>query len=181
MERLTIHEMIKNALHAEDVELINVPVEGSPIALLRIKHMPEYAFVMWVSEKTSTYSQMVFCLPDHGYSDRYPVVCACCRSEQYGITPPEGKILSLVGEDDWQKGCAQAFKNALVETALANGITTLFMRRAKAWSRHYGNVHGLDIVEASEFEKAMTELYGCKLIREAMRFIDFHASRGLSE
>lgn len=174
-EKLTIHEVVRQIESITGVELIDVPVEGDAITLLRTRSMPEYAFVMWVHRNTSTLSQMVFRAPSH---DRYPVVCACCPSAIYGMQSPTE---DAVERDKWEKEMASRFKQALISTCQACGVKTLFMRRAEAWSRQYGNTEGLAIVEASKHRDAMYELYGRKIVSDALQFIDYSSSQGLND
>ncbi|MDP3995568.1 MAG: hypothetical protein Q8P78_03050 [bacterium] len=173
---IRIHDALKQAEFAANVELIDVPVEGAAIALLRTKEMPEFAFVMWVDVKTSTLSQMVFFMHDHGTSAHYPVVCACCSSERYGLkSPTEDKE----GEVAWETVLAAKFKAALAGACRANGVTTIFMRHANSWRKHYGDAEGLIVVEALWHRDAFLNLYGRKVVRDALQFIDYSSSKGL--
>ncbi len=170
--RLSIHEVIKTAVHVEDVELIDVPVDGEPITLLRNKAMSAFAFVMWVSEMTGTRTQMQFNLPNDATSGYYPVVCACCSSELHGLKGPNSET-----EKDaykaWEEEKRAMFKGAVEATCKAQGINTLFMRHAHVWEKRYGRIDGIQFVEAREFVEAMTELYSRQTIREGFRFFHF--------
>jgi hypothetical protein len=171
-KNLSLHEVIRQAKFVGNVEIIDVPVEGSPIALLRVKVMPEFAFVLWVTERTSTWSQLVFRMPWNGNSAGYPVVCACCPSEAYGLEVPGMDIGSISKEK------APVFKSALVNTAQMHGIHTLFMRNASSWNEHYGDAQGLSIKEAEDHRDAYGEWYGCRVIKEALQFMH-RCSEGL--
>jgi hypothetical protein len=174
--RLSIHEVVKTAIHAEDVELIDVPVEGEAVTLLRNKTMPEYAFVMWVSQETGTSTQMSFNLPNDEKSDYYPVVCACCRSEVFGVKGGPQILTNSKEERDardaWEEPKRVAFKAAIESTCQANGISTLFMRKAHQWEKRYGCIDGVQCAEAGRFMDDMTLLYGRQIIRQGLRFFD---------
>lgn len=171
---MSIHEAVSQCKEAGNVELIDIPVGGDPIVLLRTKEMPEFAFVMWVDKHSGTFSQMAFEGSEHGRDYRYLVVCACCGSETYGLECPKGR-----DEKEWEKEMAVPFKQAIVKTCREKGISVLFMRRADSWSDHYGDVKGLEVVEAMKHKDAMCELYGRKVVREVLQFIDMDKSRGM--
>jgi hypothetical protein len=154
---------------------IEVPLPGDSILLLRVRKMPEFAFVMWRCINTTTASQMAFKMPNGDESNWYPVVCACCPSETSGLNPPKGDAEEL----EWKVKMAEEFKRAMIDTCRENGVTTIFMRRASAWSECYGDVDGLEIVEAASHFQAFTYLYGRKVVEDSLQFIH-PSSRGLN-
>lgn len=166
---------IERTIFAEQLELIPLDREGQRIELLRLKSMPELAFVMWSNEGQGTYTQLRFKLQDGGVSGHYTVVCACCGSEWYGLEYPDKEAKHDAPEVvAWRQDKAVEFKEVLVKTCKENGISVLFFRRASAWEKHYGITEGLEIVEAGEDKviQAYLELYGKKRVYEAFRFID---------
>jgi hypothetical protein len=194
---------------SDKVELIDLPVTGISLCLLRPRLTPEFAFVMWVDRDSGTYSQMVLRNTgtgkhaDEAWHSRqaYLVVCACCGVETYGFdfspfesNKPEYKDSESYKREwkKWQaseegqayaskeKQLAEAFKKAIVESCQKNGITTIFMRRAEAWNNHYGKAENLAVVESADgINNAMLELYGRKVIEKALSFIDSDRSSGL--
>jgi hypothetical protein len=150
-----------------NVELVDVPTEGEHIVLFRVKELPAYAFPMWVSHRSSTAAWMAFRLGDRDSTRAYPIVCACCPSEEYGLTAPKGDD----EREEWLKGKAAQFKKSLVDACRANGITTLFMRRAAEWKPHYGDTEGLQIVEAKGFSSTLLEEHGRRVVRESFQFL----------
>ena len=95
MEITDIRETIKSVLYAEDVELIEVPVKGEDAVFLRVKTLPEFAFVLHAGGHHSTKWHLNFVMPDDisngwmkGVSHGYYVVCLCqscedCSSSWY--------------------------------------------------------------------------------------------------
>lgn len=184
-EKKTIHEAIRAARFTENVELIDVPTRGEGIVLLRSREMPLCAFVMWKQIDTTTLSQMVLASNvDQGGADRriesrYSVVCACCASERYGIEEPGG--LSEKEQEKWFRKMAGEFRDQLVRVALENGIRVVFMRRASAWGKHYGDTGGLMVVEACYHLPLLFAMYPRELIKRELRFIDYRRSGGLED
>ena len=172
MYKMSINEGVRQA-KTENVELIEVPVPGDSITLLRAKEMPEYAFVLWTSRKTSTMSQLFL----HDVDQKFTVTCACCDSETYGLTPPEKEEEHL----KWKNQMIEQFRNALTYTAFSNGIHTLFMRKAGSWNDHYGQVSGLRIVEAYEHIPSYKEFYNKDDAKRHLSFIDYDQSEGLDD
>ena len=170
--KVAIHEVIQQAMSADNIELIDVPVPGEPIVLLRVKTMPEFAFVVWVKQSTSTLYQMRFKLKSGGLSSSYyPIVCACCSSEMHGLKCPFDESQEQEREA-WKKELAERFRRVIVDTCQSNGIKAIFMRRADQWRRRYGNTNGLKIVEGKNYEHAYQYLYGRRVISQALEFID---------
>ena len=170
--RDSIHRVVRCAEFAEDVELIDIHVAGSAFVLLRSKKMPEFAFMLWTTEPTTTRSQMSFRYGSGRRSFDYSVVCACCASELRNQTAPSESV------EEWKKAEAEKFKSALCGACCQNSVTTVFMRRAQSWKEGYGVIAGVEIVEASEYRQACGELYGRRTIAESFRFIH-EDSRGL--
>ena len=176
-----IQAALKVAKHAENVEVIELALEGDQRVLVRSKNMPEFAFLLWSDHRPSTHSWLGLDLPDTPYENSsYPVVCACCDTEIYGVTKPGN-----VGDDrnsdvykEWSSGLGQAFKHVLSETCKKNGITTIFMRRASSW--YHGELDNIKIVEAMNYQEAILELYGRQVIRVNTKFISQSTSRGMS-
>ena len=177
MKKKSIHEMVESVTN---IELIDVPIKGDSIVLLRTKEMPEFAFVMWVQRNTSTLSQMVFQVPNERGS-QYPVVCACCASEQYGLEPPVSQTEDNEQWKKWAENLAMKFGESIASVCHSNGVHTIFMRRAKSWNGHYGDVDGLQVIEAKDHRNALLELHGRKIVRDALCFIDFSSSCGLGD
>lgn len=177
--RSPIHSVIRCAEFAEDVELIDIHVAGNDFVLLRSKKMPEFAFMLWTTELTTTMSQMSFRYSGGRRSFDYSVVCACCPSELKNQKKPSEVEKEC---EEWKKAEAMKFKEALLEACRQNSITKVFMRCAGFWNGHYGNIAGVVIVEASEYWKTYNEtygeFYGRRTIRESLRFIH-EASKGL--
>ncbi len=178
---ISIQAALKVAKHAENVEVIELALEGDQRVLVRSKAMPEFAFLVWSDHQSSTHSWLGLDLPDTSYENSsYQVVCACCGTHTYGVSKPGD-----VGESDsegykeWSNGLGQVFKCVLQETCKKNGITTIFMRRASSW--HYGELDGIKIVEASGHQNAMLDLYGRQVIQANTEFISRRTSRGMFE
>lgn len=171
--RPSIEEAICQTENTENVEIIEVPFPGDRRVLLRVKEMPEFAFFIWADKFYVSHSDIVFRMPNDGQSKHYVVLCAFCSSEIYGLDPAvwESRLHEMQPK----------FREAVLETCRKYGITTVFMCDAGMWTHHYGDVEGLQIVEASEHKKAMQELYGRKHIREALRFIDYDHSRRMGD
>lgn len=159
-----IHKTVKQSLFSATIELIDVPVQGEPIVLLRAQEMPEYAFVMWAENHHSTADQMAFKMPGNHSSNLFTVVCACCEASWSEKTPEQ------------EKACAVNFQEALKKTCNAYNIHTIFMRRARAWEE---NPKGLRIIETDKYLDALLDDYGRKIIRTSLQFIDYYSSRGL--
>jgi len=177
--RVTIQAALKVAKHAENVEVIELALEGYQRVLVRSKAMPEFAFLVWSDYRGSTYSWLGLDLP--GTSDRYSsyqVLCACCGTHVYGVSKPEdvGEIDSD-GYNEWSNGLGQVFKSTLEETCKKNGITTIFMRRASNW--HYSKFDGINIVEAWAHQNAMMFQYGRQVVQANTEFISRITSRGM--
>lgn len=177
--RSPIHQVVRCALFAEDVELIDVQTTGDALVLLRSKKMPEFAFVLWTTRLTTTQAQMSFRYAGERRSFDYSVVCACCPSEGYGKqVPPEYLEYSEERKKEWMTAERGSFKAAVQEACRAGAIQTVFLRRADGWRKHYGDLAGVEVAEAREHVQACCELYGRRTIREALRFIHEN-SRGL--
>lgn len=157
---MTITEAIAASKYAKDVEIIFLHERWQgKIVLIRIKSMPQFAFVMrsQSGEGGGTASQMAIRLcggsSGQAHSDWFEVVCACCQRNN----------------------------DLLYEMAMLcplYGINTLFMRRADTDESQYRD-RGINLVEAQNHVRAMEDLYGKKLVKEAFEFIDYLNSRAL--
>ena len=172
----TLQALVPNVVGSEDLELIMMPVEtGFDIFLLHSKSMPGFAFMMWDDLITSTYSQMVLIGKNGNRSVKFAVVCACCPSETYGVERPEGTEEEL---RTWKEQLAAMFGAALRGVCAANGIHTIFMRRADSFGRHYGDNHGLRIVEVEDHAATLHPFYPADYVERRLSFIDYRSSRG---
>ena len=176
---LPIQEALKIAKHTENVEVIELPLEGDQRVLVRSKLIPEFAFMVWTDHQGSTYSWLGLDLPDeHSGNSSYQLVCACCNTETYGVTKP-----SDVGEpksdshQKWLADLGQKFRTVLEETCKKHGITTVFMRRVDKWD--YGEVEGVRFAEAMCYQEVMLDLYGRIPVKNATQFISQTTSRGM--
>lgn len=176
---ISIQAALKVAKHAENVEVIELALEGHQRVLVRSKAMPEFAFLVWADHQSSTYSWLGLDLPNgEDKNSSYQVVCACCGTHIYGVSKP-GDISGSEGEEEWSNGLGQVFKHVLEETCKKNGVTTIFMRRASNWQ--YEKLDGIKIVEASGHQNAMLDLYGRQVIQANTKFISRKTSRGMFE
>ncbi|MEK9155256.1 MAG: hypothetical protein AAB839_01265 [Patescibacteria group bacterium] len=174
--RESIHRVVRCAVFAEDVELIDIPTTGDALVLLRSKKMPEFAFVLWTTRLTTTRAQMSFRYSGERRSFNYSVVCACCPSEGYGKQIPSER--SEERKKEWAAAEKKSFGAAMQEVCRVNAIRTIFMRRADSWRDRYGDLVDVEVVEACNHAEAYGELYGRRTVREALRFIHEH-SQGL--
>lgn len=170
--KVSLHEAVKHLTVHSDVEVIDVPVEGHKICLLRSPIMPEYAFVMWTIHSTGTASRIKLFSPTGSYS----VVCACCPSECYGVTSP---TCEEPGQWKWKQEMAMKFKISLLTVCVNHGIKMLFMRNATSWNQKYGKMPNLAFCEAADHIEALAEDYGRKHIRKAYNFINYRFSPGM--
>jgi hypothetical protein len=129
---------------------------------------------MWFDISTSTRSQIAFNWGVEGISPCFPVVCACCPSELYGLS-----INRKESSAKQTRKLRAAFSKSLDEKCRTHGIHSIFMRKASVWSSRYEEVKGLEIINAREFRKTMTEHYNPKMLQASFRFIDFRNSMGL--
>lgn len=173
--RPSVPEVLRQAAGAENMEIFDVPVACKPIVLLRAKEMPDCAFVVWSANRSSTASQIAFHLTAGGVSEHYSVVCACCRSEVYGLKPPQDPIMGITVAL-W---LTQQFSEAIADTCRANGITTVFMRKAGCWTERYGDMEGIAVVEAKDWLRTMSERFERQALLDAFKCIDIEASRGM--
>lgn len=159
---MKITETIATSQYTKDVEIISLHERWrGMIVLLRIKSMPEFAFVMRSQSKVGggTASQMAIRLcgggsySDKAHSEWFEVVCACCQRNNDLL-------------DEMARLCP------------VYGINTLFMRRAETDKSQYRD-RGINLVEANKHCCAMEELYGKKPVKESLEFIDYLNSRGL--
>ena len=178
-----IQTALQTALHAENVEAIELALEGNQRVLVRSKAMPMFAFMVWSEHRSGTFSWLGLDIPkdSKGMAD-YQVVCACCGTQVYGITKPESlKDNDAEGWKQFKTEHGKTFKLVLTETCKRYGITTVFMRRASAWDNQYGPIDGVRFAEAREFQKVMLELYSSKVVEEHTKFISRSTSRGMFE
>ncbi len=177
---VSVQEALKAAKYAENVEVIELPLEGHQRVLVRSKAMPEFAFLVWSDYKSGTFSWLGLDLPDTIKHDdsAYPVLCACCETQTYGVAVPKrvGKTESMPYVK-WADQLGKAFRCTLEETCKKNGITTIFMRKANSWD--YGDLNGIEITEASNHQEKMLEHYGRKVIQMSTKFICKQTSRGM--
>ncbi len=184
---VTIQTALKTARNANNVEVIELPLEGDQRVLVRSKLMPEYAFLLWSSHRSGTRSWLgldIPCRKDSGVSDHrsasYQVVCACCDTQTYGVNKPEG-----IGESDseayklWSKELGKKFIHVLKDTCKTHGIKIVFVRRAEAWNRQHSVMDGIQIVEAMQYQDAMLDLYGRRIVEANTRFISRETSEGM--
>jgi len=138
--------------------------------------MPDFAFLLWSSFKSNNKSQIALKEKMTGHYHVFYVVCACCPSEQYGITPPNDETQ----KSQWERTLSSQFKQVVAETCKANGISTIFLRNASAWGNNYGDVTQLSVVEACNHRAAYLRQYGRDVVNDSLRFIDPLFSRGMS-
>lgn len=176
---VSIQEGLKVARHTENVEAIELQLEGHQRVLVRSKAMPEFAFLVWATYRAGTYSWLgLDLMNDKDKNSAYPIVCACCETQTYGVTVPK-KVGKPGGKSyrRWADKLGKVFKCTLEETCKNNGITTVFMRKADSWD--YGDIDGIEIAEASAHQNAMMDQYSHKVVMRNTKFISWYTSRGM--
>ncbi|KKU90836.1 MAG: hypothetical protein UY23_C0006G0045 [Candidatus Jorgensenbacteria bacterium GW2011_GWA1_48_11] len=178
-KRPTLHEAVRRAAFATNVEVIDVPIQGSPLCLLRTTELPEFAFAMAAVQSPGAHCQMALKMPNSERSGLYAVICACCPSERHGLRPPANATTKQ--RKAWEEELAREFKTAIASACRANGIIVLFVRRAPSWPIRYGRLDGITIHEAKSHQEAVIKHYPFEVVQRALRFIDYLASRGLKQ
>lgn len=174
--RPRVDEVLRNAVSGENMEVLRVPAAGRGIMLLRAKALPQFAFAVWADHRSGTRSQISFRLQGGACSDHYSVVCACCRSEVYGLMKPPQDPLMGMAVALW---LTQQFVEAVTDTCRANGITSVFLRKARFWAERYGEPNGFIVVEAGEWFNHIAAEHGGDAVHAAFDCFDRRNSQGM--
>lgn len=156
-EQSSLNTAIQEAVGGEDVELIDLAIRGEPVALLRTKKMPEYAFLMWKrTGARKTLTQIAFRTSEQpNFQRRFAAICLCC-----GYDGALGPLLAVACE--------------------RYGITTLFARKADQYQQMGDVVKNIRFVEAWKHRNAYEELYGRAVVEQNLQFIDYANSDGMA-
>jgi hypothetical protein len=155
-----IDELIEKLNLTNELEAIYLPIKEQYFALLRVKRLPHFAYLIWAFLNTWTRSALAF---KGGGS--YTIVCVCCSPQEYGRNTQT----------------PSAFASMLFETCMTHDIHTIFVRHAWEWSKHYPVSSDLSVIESEDHVKELLKSYSPEHIQNALHFIDFDRSSALGE
>lgn len=163
-------------LGREDVEVVDVYTPGDQVALLRVKTLPGYAFLMDVPKGSSgTANTVVYIRYPDGGSDVLNAVCGCCSTEVQGLSIPE---YVKDHTHPWYKAMREIFRSAVEKACKENGIHTIFTRKGYSWNNHFGRTDGLTVEPKEAFVHVMSRDCSTESIKSAYAFLSPGTSVG---
>lgn len=192
-----IQETIAHAGIEDHVEAVTFDIAAGKLALVRSRHLPEFAFLVWADNsirRGSTFSWLN--IAKREYKQGHQVFCPCCghlEGKQYeGETATEDYTLwckrwehfpyherpRFVGETEtegykaWKLARRVEFAQKLVTACREHDIATVFVRDTKHAELMRKQLRGFPTACAWLWEDAVLEMYGRKAIREHMNFFD---------
>lgn len=150
----------------ELIEVVKMNDRHSSMALLRAKAMAEYAFVAWSQPGAMGRRRITIRLAEKTESQQFGIVCGCCIRWIPGC--PHNEVSD---REDWMKEAAKMWYPQFVDVCKALGISTIFVRKNRAWEESYGKVDDLRVIGAGDHFDAYLDLYGRKTVRSELAFI----------
>ncbi len=161
-----------------------VPLEADQLdhgndgmTILSSSLMPEFGLLLNSRSGKGHRWWLVFNTTDEAASTAaFLFKCMCCRPEiKYSVGVERCDIIK---DEARSRVLAARFRRDLEDVCKRRGITTLFVRNAKAWDdKPYGPLDGIELVEADQMRKRMEEKYPTATVDKAFACISWERSQ----